>query len=126
MVTRQAARRILDIYRKAWITQDTKLILSIFTKDATYQEKWYQTPHRGHKGIAAYWNDTVIGKESQVRFKVLNYWTVGDTILAEWDAHFKKSYKGVKRKNKHLRGILILKMKGGKIKSLREIWQKPK
>jgi ketosteroid isomerase-like protein len=124
MLTRQAARKILNTYGRAWTKRDTSLILSIFEKDATYWEKWYGSPHKGQKGIAAYWNDTIVGKESQIKFKVLNYWIAGNTILAEWEARFKKNYPGVKRKNKHLRGMLILEMKGNKIKSLREIWQK--
>ncbi len=121
MVTRGTARKILRTYGKAWITRDTKLILTIFTKDATYRERWYEKPFRGHKGIASYWDHKVVKGQSKIKFKVLNYWVVKDTMIAEWEAWF---YNRVKKKNRHLKEVGIFEMKGNKVKSLREIWQK--
>lgn len=123
MVSRKAAGKILRTYGKAWTAKDTKLILSIFTRDATYSERWYEPKYKGHGGIANYWDTKVVNGQSKIRFKVLNYWTVGNTIIAEWEAWF---HNEVKKKNRHLREVGIFEMKGGKVRSFREIWHKQK
>ena len=61
--------------------------------------------------------------QSRIRFKVLNYWAVKDTIIAEWEAWF---YNEVKRKSRHIREVCIFEMRGGKVRSLREVWHKRK
>jgi hypothetical protein len=123
MVGKAAARKILQTYGKAWVTRDTGLVLSIFTKDATYQEAWYKPVSKGHKGIAKYWDNKVVKGQSKIKFRILNYWTVKDTMIGAWEAWF---YNKVKRKNRHIKGVGIFETKGGKVKSLREIWQKAK
>ena len=123
MVTKAAAKKMLQAYGRAWEQQDTALILSLFRKDGTYHERWYRSPFKGHRGIAKYWNDKVVGVESGIRFRLLSHWVINDTVIAEWEGRFHDS---TKREDKHIREIGIFELKGGKIKNFREIWQKAK
>ena len=52
MISNNTAKQILKKYGRAWVNQDTKLILSIFTKNAKYHEIVLKKPHIGHKEIA--------------------------------------------------------------------------
>lgn len=119
MVTRATARNILSTYGKAWEDQDTNLILSIFAKNATYQERTFSKPFKGHKGIASYWNEKVVKEQSKIKFKLLNYWVFGNVIVAEWEAWF---YTNVEKANKHMREVAIMETKAGKITHNREYW----
>jgi ketosteroid isomerase-like protein len=121
MVTRAAAERILDTYKRAWEEQDVSLILSIFTKDGVYHERalWPKYRYVGHKGIAEYWRTKVVGEQSNIRFKLRKFWVSGDTIIAEWDAWF---YTKEVKANMHLREVAIMELKGNKIKNYREFW----
>ena len=38
-LTKQDVREVLDVYIKAWETQDPDLIVTIFTPEATYHER---------------------------------------------------------------------------------------
>jgi hypothetical protein len=121
MISNAAARKILLTYGKAWTTRKTSLILSIFTSDATYQETWYKRIYKGHSQIAKYWDETVVEGQSKIRYKVLDCWLTNDGFVGAWEAWF---YYKAKKANRHIRGVGIFKMKGSKVKSLREIWQK--
>ena len=57
MIGKAAAKRILETYGKAWMGQDIPLILSIFTEDASYQERVFSAPFKGHNEIAQYWKE---------------------------------------------------------------------
>src|SRR3989338_1555496 len=47
MLTRDEAKEILDTYGKAWETQDSNLILTIFDKNAKYHERFFDKPFSG-------------------------------------------------------------------------------
>ena len=123
MVSEKIARKTLKLYGEAWVNQDTEKILSIFTKDATYQESIFKKPFRGRNGIMKYWQSKVVQEQSDIRFKLLKYYICGNTVVAEWKASFKSNKEKAKF---DLREVAILEFSGNKIKSLREYWQHKK
>ena len=120
MVDKKTAEDILKIYEDAWINQDPEKILSIFTEDAVYYEKVLEEPFVGHKQIRQYWQSKVVEEQSDIKFKLLNYYIDGDTLIAEWDASF---FSAEKNNRIHIKEIAIMEISENKIKSLREYWQ---
>jgi|SRR3989344_4478760 len=123
MVSRDIAKKILKTYKEAWVEQDTKKLLSIFTKDGIYHERVLKDPFKGHKEIATYWQTKVCEEQSNIKFRMLNYYLCDDTIIVEWDASFDSNIENAKI---HIREVAILEISGDKIKSLREYWQSEK
>jgi ketosteroid isomerase-like protein len=109
----------LDVYKTAWEQQDSALILTIFRPDAVYHERVLQEPIRGHKGIAAYWQEKVVKGQGRIGFTLLHTYLDGSTGIAEWEVSFDDV---VQRQRKHMREIAILEFIDGKITSLREYW----
>lgn len=112
-------KKILQTYKKAWIEQDANLILSIFTKDAIYHERVLQKPFVGHKQIKTYWQSKVVEEQSNIKFKLLNFYIDNNTIIAEWDASFNSNVENARI---HIREVAIIEIEKDKIKSLREFW----
>ena len=106
-------------YGKAWETQDTKLLLSCFTKNGVYQESPLTKPYRGHKEISRFWNKVVCKETSNIKFKLKKCYLSNDkkTGFAEWQC-----WNHSKGEKHHMAGIMFLKMKGGKISYLNEYW----
>lgn len=119
MVPRETVLGALETYGKAWVEQDPLLILTIFTPDATYRERVFENPFRGHDEIKRYWQEKVVEEQSNISFALLNTYIDGDTAIAEWEASFTDP-DGKKR----IREVAILEFEGNRIKSLREYWQK--
>jgi ketosteroid isomerase-like protein len=120
MVDRKTVERILETYEEAWVGQDIKKILSIFKKGGVYHERVLKRPFKGHKEIAEYWKTKVVEEQSDIKFKLLNYYICGDVVIAEWDASFNSN---IEKARIHMREVAILEIKDNKIKSLREYWQ---
>ena len=118
-INRESAFRILETYGHAWVTQDTEEILTVFSTDATYYERPLEAPHRGHAGIAKYWDDKVVRGQSRIQFRILNAFVDGSTVIAEWEAYFTDLIRSVR---KHIVEVAILEFKDGLISSLREYW----
>ncbi|RMF94788.1 MAG: nuclear transport factor 2 family protein [Candidatus Schekmanbacteria bacterium] len=123
MVSEKRAKEILRIYEDAWVNQDVDKILSIFKKDGIYHERVLKEPFRGHKEIADYWKTKVCDEQSKIKFKLLNMYICGDTIIAEWDASFNSNIKNARV---HLKEVAIIEIEDDLIKSLREYWQSEK
>ncbi len=123
MITKDVAEKILETYKQAWIKQDVAKILSIFTQDAEYKERAFEKPHKGHKGIASYWQDKVCDEQSNITFKLLNYYVIDNVLIAEWDASFDSN---IKKHRTRIKEVAIMEIKEGKISSLREYWQSKK
>ncbi len=123
MLDEKTVKAILKTYGEAWMEQDIEKILSIFTGDGTYHEKVLKEPLKGHKELAEYWKTKVCEEQSEITFKLLNYYICGDTVVAEWDASFNSNIENARI---HIREVAILEIEGGKIKSLREYWQSEK
>ena len=119
MLTKEHAREVLDTYIKAWETQDPELIVTIFTEGATYHERVLGDPLPDREAIREYWETKVARDQSNIRCALLNFYTDGDTLIAEWEATFDDVAQGVR---KRMREIAIMEFDGNLIRSLRECW----
>ncbi len=84
---KEIAQRLLAIYDTAWTNRDEKLILTIFTEDAVYNDPTVPMNH-GHDGIRNYWVSKVQGEQREINFKLSHVWVDGDEVIAEWHATF--------------------------------------
>ena len=119
MVSRETAEKTIEIYKNAWINQDSKEILTIFTKNATYYERAFEKPFSGHKEIKEYWNKKVVQEQSDIKFRLLNIYIQKDIVVAEWEASF---FNNAENQRTQIREVAILEFESNKIKSLREYW----
>lgn len=117
--TKQEVRGIIDLYIQAWVTQDPKLITTIFTDSAAYHERVLEAPIRGREGIRAYWQTKVVESQNNIKCELLDLYLDGDTAIAEWEAQFDDVVEGVR---KRMREVAILVFEGKLIASLREYW----
>jgi len=120
MVSRKTVENILTVYENAWVNQDPDKILTIFTKDAIYHERVLKEPYVGHKQIRKYWQSKVVEEQSNIKFKLLNFYIEGDVVVAEWDITF---FNNRKNKKIHMKEVGIFEIVKNKIKSIREYWQ---
>ena len=119
MVDEKTVKKIIKTYEEAWVGQDIDKILSIFHKGAIYHERVLEEPFRGHKEIGEYWKTKVVKEQSDIKFKLLNYYICGDVVIAEWDASF---YSNIENARIHIKEVAIIEIEDHKIKSLREYW----
>ena len=56
----------IEGYRKAWESGRHRLVLTLFTEDASYRSNPFEEPHLGHEGIRAYW-DRVTSQQRDAR-----------------------------------------------------------
>jgi hypothetical protein len=118
-LTREHAREILDTYIRAWVGQDPDLIVTIFTKGATYHERVLSDPIPDREAIRAYWQSKVVEAQANLDVRLLNFYIDGDTLIAEWLAEFDDLAQGVR---KRMREIAVLVFEGDLVASLREYW----
>jgi ketosteroid isomerase-like protein len=118
-LTRGDVLSVLEVYIRAWQSQDPGLIVTIFTEDATYHERVLEAPIPGREAIRAYWQDKVVASQANIRCELLNLYLDGSTAVAEWLAEFDDIGQGVR---KRMREIAVLEFEGGLIASLREYW----
>lgn len=118
-MTHDEARKLLDIYGRAWITRDPDLILTIFTQDATYADP-KEPVNYGHEGIRSYWLSKVVDGQRDIDFKVLNVWIDGETVIAEWEANFTDTKRNVRIR---MFEVAICTVRDGKWSSLREYYR---
>lgn len=118
-LSKDDVRKIIDIYLRAWMTQDPDLIVTIFTADATYHERVLQQPIRNEAGIREYWQTKVVKEQANIQAKLLNLYLDGTTAIAEWEARFDDLVEGHR---KLMREVAILEFDGDRIASLREYW----
>ena len=81
-MTHTEARKLLDTYGIAWVTQDPKLILTIFTPDATYDDP-HEPKNIGRESIQKYWMSKVVEQQKDITFKILNIWVDGDFVITD-------------------------------------------
>lgn len=123
MVSENRAKEILKIYEEAWTNQDIEKILSIFTEDGIYHERVLKEPMKGHNEIADYWKSKVCEEQSEIEFKLLNFYICENTIIAEWEASFNSN---IINSQIHMKEVALLEIENDLIKSLREYWQSEK
>lgn len=118
-LTKQDVREVLDVYIRAWETQDPELITTIFTKDATYHERVLQDPIPNREAIKRYWETKVVKDQANIKCRLLNVYLDGTTAIAEWETEFDDVVQGVR---KHMQEIAVLDFEGRQISALREYW----
>lgn len=123
MIDEQIVKNILKKYEEAWVEQDINKILSIFNENGIYHEQVLKEPIVGHKAISEYWKTKVCEEQSEIKFKLLNYYICGNTVIAEWVASFNSN---IEHARIHIKEVAILEIENDKIKSLREYWQSEK
>jgi hypothetical protein len=119
VTTKAEVQALLDVYVKAWETQDPDLIVTIFTPDASYHERVMEAPIPDRDAIRAYWVSKVVGGQAHIEARVLNLYLDGDTAIAEWEATFDDTVQQVR---KRMREVAILEVRNGLFASLREYW----
>ncbi len=118
-LSRDTVRAVIDVYLRAWTTQDPDLIVTIFTPDATYHERVLGPPIRDHAGIYAYWQTKVVSEQANIDARLLSLYVDGTTAIAEWEARFDDLVQG---NRKLMREVAILQFEGERIAHLREYW----
>jgi ketosteroid isomerase-like protein len=118
-LTKQDVRDVIDVYIKAWETQDESLILTIFTEAATYHERIMREPIPDRESIGMYWRSKVVESQANITCRLLNLYLDGDTAIAEWLAEFDDLTQGVR---KRMQEIAVIRFEGHQIASLREYW----
>lgn len=122
-MTLEKLRATIEIYLRAWMTQDPELLVTIFTTEATYHERVLEEPIRGIDGIRRYWETKVVLGQTNIDARLLNLYldsgSRGATAIAEWEARFDDVLQGHR---KLMREVAILELEDGKIASLREYW----
>jgi hypothetical protein len=118
-LTKQEVREVLDVYIRAWETQDPDLICTIFTDGASYHERVLGAPILGRDGIRAYWQSKVVGTQANITCELLNLYLDDGTAIAEWEAEFDDRAQQVR---KRMREVALLTFDGALISSLREYW----
>ena len=118
-LTKQDVREIVDVYIRAWETQDPDLIVTIFTEAATYHERVMREPIPDRESIGVYWQSKVVEAQANITCRLLSLYLDGDTAIAEWEAEFDDLAQGTR---KRMREIAVLVFDGHLIASLREYW----
>lgn len=118
-LTREHVAEVLDTYIRAWEEQDPRLIVTIFTRDATYHERVLGKAIPDRDAIREYWESKVVREQANIRCHLLTFYLDGNTAIAEWEARFDDRVEGVR---KRMREIAVLEFDGPLIASLREYW----
>ena len=118
-LTKQDVREVIDVYIRAWETQDPDLIVTIFTPAATYHERVLSDPIPDRDAIREYWQSKVVGAQANITCRLVTLYLDGDTAIAEWEAEFDDMAQGIRKRMKE---IAVLEFEGRQIASLREYW----
>jgi len=121
-MTKDQAIELINIYGKAWVTQDPDLIVTIFTEDATYDDP-KEPKNIGIEAIRSYWVSKVVGEQADISFDLKNVWVDGENVIAEWYADFVDTKRNLKISMKE---VAIFGVKGEKFSSLREYYKTEK
>lgn len=121
-MTKLEATTLLEIYGRAWVTQDLELIVTIFTNDATYHDPKEQK-NFGRDAIRSYWETKVVGEQSDISFLLRHVWVDSDTVLAEWDAKFIDTKRNL---NIRMTEVAIFTVQNDKFSALREYYSSEK
>ncbi len=121
-MTTEEAKKLIEIYGKAWETKDPDLIITIFTDEATYHDP-KEPKNIGRDAIKKYWEFKVVGEQDDIKFNLKHVWVSGETVIAEWNATF----KDIKRKLFiDMDEVAIFTVKDKKFSSLREYYKTTK
>jgi ketosteroid isomerase-like protein len=121
MLSRTLVKKVIESYGKAWVDRDPDIIPQIFTADAVYTEWAFDKPYKGHKEIMDYWKRKVVGEQSDITFKLLDFFIdkERDIVVAEYETRF---YINNSKKKNHMIEVGVMQFHNGKIRRLREYW----
>lgn len=119
IMTKEEAKKLIEIYGRAWETKDPNLIISIFTQDATYNDP-HEPINEGREAIRKYWISKVVGEQDNIHFSLRNLWLDGETVIAEWDATFTDIKRNLQIE---MTEVAIFGIREGKFFSIREYYK---
>jgi uncharacterized protein (TIGR02246 family) len=74
-------------YESAWRSPGTEALAGLFTHDATYSTRPYETPHRGLEAIARMWEaERPAGEQFEISTEIVA--VEGDTGVARIEVHY--------------------------------------
>jgi hypothetical protein len=115
-----SVRQWLDKYKRSWEEQDTNLLVSLFTSDASYHPTPFTEPFRGTQELRKLW-DTIKTRQADNHIE-LDLWHVApDRAVIQWTGRTTQ----IKSNNKKREGngiFLLLFNADGKCRQLME-WQ---
>ena len=117
-MTKDEATELLEVYGRAWETQDSDHICTVFTEDATYNAP-DESENVGLDAIRDYWERKVVGEEKDIYFDLQHVWVDSDTVIAEWKATF-TLIKTNKRGS--MTEVAVLSVRDGVFSALREYY----
>ena len=70
-ISRDAVIAAVDLYGRCWTEQDPSLLSQLFTTDAIYSERIFDSraTFRGLEAIQEYWRYQIVGKQSNIAFR---------------------------------------------------------
>ena len=108
----------IEGYRRGWEENDSELLLTLFTEDASYRSSPFREPSLGHKGIRAYW-ERAAGSQQGVEVRMGEPAVDGNVVAVEWWTTMDDADDGVVT----LPGCLLLQFApDGRCFDLREYW----
>lgn len=103
-------------YRRAWEERDPAAAAALFTDDAEYRSMIFEEPHRGHDGVAGYW-ETVTSQQADVRVLMGRPFVDGDRVAVEFWTTMLSNGDPVT-----LTGCMLLDFEGALCSRLREYY----
>jgi len=121
-MTEAEARRLIEIYGKAWETKDSELAASIFVPEAVYLHP-NEPENKGKEEIIKYWESKVVEEQEDIQFKIKSVIINGDVVVAQWHVIF----NDVKRKLCiTMQEAATFTVKDGKFSSIKETYKSKK
>ena len=104
-------------YRSAWEEADSEAVAELFMQEGTYRDNIYELPHRGRRGVIAYW-EGVTSAQSDVSVKMGKPYVDGNRAVVEFWTKMTVAGNPVT-----LAGALFLEFnEDGLCRSLHEYW----
>jgi hypothetical protein len=93
---------LIRLYFQAWIRQSPSLLTKIFTENAEYDEKPFQSSYKGINQIINYWKEFVLPQKN-IKITIYNISYTGSSAFVTWQAEFSLP----DGKFKQVRGVII-------------------
>lgn len=94
---------LIHKYFEAWSKKSLELLEQVFSDDAVYEEKPFETVYRSLTEIKNYWQEKVL-PQNNITIDILRITYTGMTAIVKWQAEFTLPKKGFKQ----VRGIMEL------------------
>eukprot|EP00434_Breviolum_minutum_P011227 symbB.v1.2.009907.t2/scaffold605.1/size182108/7 len=104
---------VVEEYGQAWVKQDPARIAALFSIDAVYIERIFDTrsTYRGREAIQQYWETQILGKQSNIEFRHIASDMILDPkkhkVMVKWLAEFDNIRYCVPEKEKRVRFVQV-------------------